>query len=234
MIDVKPINRKKQMINLKNGILVGVTRLRNICNMKKRDSIARVMIMIALVLLWGAQADDVLANENNDALVENSIEDQPMNEIRYSRYYNARFHFQVEVPTAWYFDGIAPVNNDGRSFTDGNNIHLDVFASHYFTEYSLSSRYKKDTHDPDKIVTYMNERTTGYVVSGLLRGEDIIFYKRVFLSKKRDVVRTLYVTYPKDQAYRYNPVVEHMVGTFIEKTRSAAEDLLIPLRTASR
>ncbi|QZE15187.1 hypothetical protein K4L44_04965 [Halosquirtibacter laminarini] len=210
--------------------------------MKKKVEMSRFFVAAVALFLFGIVAKVTYASDNDNVSKKigcewstpGRTETYDKANMKYSRYYNARFKFQLELPSSWHFDGLPPANKDGRKFTNGKDIHLSVYASHYMPDFSLSVRYDEDINDPNNEITYMRPEDTYYILSGTLKGTDLIFYKKMVLSKKGDVVRTLYVTYPKAQLEPLRSVVEHMCKSFIEKSdRSATNDQLIPLASSS-
>lgn len=126
----------------------------------------------------------------------------------YEQYCNARFGFCVDVDNQWGKEA-APVNNDGRSFFDGEGLRVNVWGSYNALNETLREAMHNAKNELDR-VTYEAMRGNWFVVSGY-KGSDIV-YTKVFLHN--DTYYTLLITYPTALQKEYNAIVTRLSKTF--------------------
>jgi len=126
----------------------------------------------------------------------------------FEQYCNARFGFCVDVDTQWGKEA-APVNNDGRSFFDGEGLRANVRGSYNALGERLREAMDNAKNGLDR-VTYETMRGNWFVVSGY-KGSDIV-YTKVFLHN--NTYYTLLITHSTALQKKYNAIVTRLSKTF--------------------
>ena len=117
----------------------------------------------------------------------------------YKTYVNSQRNFMIKYPS-FLTMGRSSETNDGRSFTaDGGAVYVSATSS-YFTNYegSMQSRYADDLNNTDYYINYKRPLSSNwYVVSGIKRSNNKVFYKKVYLSNSYNgtQIRTMYLEY---------------------------------------
>lgn len=136
----------------------------------------------------------------------------------YKTYVNSQRNFMIKYPS-FLTVGRSSEAKDGRSFTaDGGAVYVSATSS-YFTNYegSMQSRYADDLNDRDYYITYKRPLSSNwYVVSGIKRSNNKVFYKKVYLSNSYNgtQIRTMYLEYPNSWTVTFDEVIPVMLKSF--------------------
>lgn len=132
----------------------------------------------------------------------------------WTTYVNARYGTTISYPTTLFRPLDPPANNDGRSFdgVDGS-ARFFVFAQYDALDLGLAGMMEQDRSDGgyDK-VTYARRGSGWYVLSGYTGGN--IFYRKVFLARRGDVVRVFQISYPPSMKRQFDAIVTEMARSF--------------------
>lgn len=133
--------------------------------------------------------------------------------IEFEPYVNYCREYKIYYPKDWH-KGSPSANADGRKFwSQDKNVVLFVYseilhANTFFDDYNEALEYPKIE------VTYKAFGDSWYVISGIIKESQEIFYKRVFWSEKHDEKRTMTLQYSKyEQAY-IDKILTFMVNSF--------------------
>lgn len=136
----------------------------------------------------------------------------------YKTYVNSQRNFMIKYPS-FLTMGKSSETNDGRSFTASGGAVLVSVTSSYFTNYegSMQSRYADDLNDRDYQITFKRPLSSNwYIVSGIKRSNNKVFYKKVYLSNGYNgtQIRTLYLEYPNSWIATFDEVMPEMLRSF--------------------
>ncbi len=125
----------------------------------------------------------------------------------YNVYHNDRFGFCVLYPVE-FKKGLAPTNNDGRSFSDRQNNRILAYGGLVVYEDALKQEY--EMAQKDKKVTYKVRSKNAFVVSGFDQGR--IFYQKTILRKEQ--LFTVYFNYLASEKKLFDAIIKRVTKTF--------------------
>ena len=142
----------------------------------------------------------------------------PYQSYVYKTYVNSQRNFMIKYPS-FLTMGRSSETNDGQSFTaNGGAVYVSATSSYFTTfEGSMQSRYADDLNDRDYYITYKRPLSSNwYVVSGIKRSNNKVFYKKVYLSKSYNgtQIRTMYLEYPNSWTTIFDEVLPVMLRSF--------------------
>jgi hypothetical protein len=136
----------------------------------------------------------------------------------YKTYVNSQRNFMIKYPS-FLTVGRSSETKDGRSFTaDGGAVYVSATSS-YFTNHegSMQSRYADDLNNTDYYINYKRPLSSNwYVVSGIKRSNNKVFYKKVYLSNSYNgtQIRTMYLEYTNSWTATFDEVIPVMLKSF--------------------
>ena len=136
----------------------------------------------------------------------------------YKTYVNSQRNFMIKYPS-FLTMGRSSETNDGQSFTaNGGAVYVSATSS-YFTNYegSMQSRYADDLNNTDYYINYKRPLSSNwYVVSGIKRSNNKVFYKKVYISNSYNgtQIRTMYLEYPNSWTVTFDEVIPVMLKSF--------------------
>lgn len=138
------------------------------------------------------------------------VQDFSGDATQWTRYSNDRFGTSIEYPAGLFRALPPPDNNDGRTFTarqgEGGFI---VFGSNNVFGMTLSELMADDEASGGyDAVTYRRSGSDWYVLSGYRGGE--VFYRKVMLGLRGEVIHTFEITYPPARKPVFDPVAARM------------------------
>ena len=129
---------------------------------------------------------------------------------QWTRYSNDRFGTSIDYPAGLFRALAPPANNDGRTFTArqgeggfivfGSNLVFGMTIAELLADDEASGGYDA--------VTYRRSGPDWYVLSGYRAGE--VFYRKVMLGLRGEVIHTFEITYPPARKPVFDPVAARM------------------------
>ena len=130
----------------------------------------------------------------------------------YRLYRNWRFGVSVDVPSDWK-EGPEPENNDGLVFTAPDGAATITVSGILNADGEPAAEVIADEQraEDGETVTYRKTGAREAVMSGT-RG-DAIFYRKVILSCKDQIVNRLLIEYPVAQKQAFDALVSHVAAS---------------------
>jgi hypothetical protein len=155
------------------------------------------------------------ATSSNNETTNNPSATAPA-DTSYTSYTNARFQFQLSVPSSFHADP-PPTDGDGQTWENSTNTSkISVVGAYNVTGATLSSLYSTATaartsYSPGQ----SSEGANWYLVSGTLvnsSGRTECFTEKVYVGSEYTYQLTL--TYPVSQTTAYQQLVQTVVSSF--------------------
>ena len=129
----------------------------------------------------------------------------------YHVYYNARFGVSADIPSGWKA-GPEPEINDGLVFSSPDKAATITVCGILNVDRSAAQEIADEQKGRDgENVTYRNASARQAVISGT-RG-DMIFYRKVIISCKDQILNHLEIEYPAAQKQDFDGLVGHVAGS---------------------
>lgn len=126
---------------------------------------------------------------------------------QYKFYYNDRFEVSIKYPST-FKEGIAPGNNDGRSFfSQDKKCKISCAGSYFDSDNNLNAEFK--IYSTGIAVKYKMIKDNFFAFSGYDSDGNIYYQKSIF--KKLDfdgssVIKSVWIIYPQNQKGKYDDV----------------------------
>ena len=146
-------------------------------------------------------------------------------EIKFARYNNSRYNYQIEYPKNILFEQREASNNDGSFFKTKQSIEkLRVYGTsnadnETTNEASIENKYDEELFNYSQnssTITYKKLGNSFFVISGYENGE--IFYLKVIKTKDYggyDAFAYAILKYNENEKYLYDRVSKHIFKSFI-------------------
>jgi hypothetical protein len=125
-------------------------------------------------------------------------------------YHNERFGVSADIPAGWKA-GEEPANNDGRVFTSPDGLATITVSGILNPDSAAQAIADEQKGEDGETVTYRSKGARQAVISGT-RG-DMIFYRKVILSCRDQILNHLVIEYPAAQKQAFDGLVGHVAGS---------------------
>ncbi|MFB6276375.1 MAG: hypothetical protein ABEI32_09555 [Halothece sp.] len=136
--------------------------------------------------------------------------------VKYQKYQNERFDYQVKYPAQILTPQQAPTNGDGQTFqSPEGQIVMQVYGRHNTLSDSLNERYQemlqKHADSSNGKITYRKKDNNFFVVSGY-RG-NWVFYRKTILDNNQ--LKTLEFSYHRSFQPKFDSIVREVANSFV-------------------
>jgi hypothetical protein len=133
-------------------------------------------------------------------------------ETAYNSYYNDRFGFGIQYPKGMTL-AQPPDNGDGQRFFN-DELVITAYGGNtniINTDESAATYYQEDLNRISEEIAYKKLGNDWYVIS--YEKDGLIIYKKFFF--RGSIFNTFEIKYPANKKEKYDPIVTHIVKTFI-------------------
>lgn len=180
--------------------------------MKKGTSILFVLI---IGLLFSC-SNNKSSNGKSEAAAQakkvenNSGAHKQSQKVDYETYTNPRFGYSLAYPS-FLTPQPESINGDGRTFSNGNNEEITVYASYNVLESSIQDIKQMYESSFEGSIDYSTQKSNWFVLSGV-NSKGNVFYMKTILDN--DVEYTVQITYPKNKKDSYDEIVDKVINNF--------------------
>lgn len=134
---------------------------------------------------------------------------------QYKFYYNDRFEISLKYPST-FKPGIAPTNNDGRTFLSSDKQCKIGCAGHYYISKNINEELKE--YSQNISISYKTVKPNFFAFSGYTSDGNIYYQKSILRKLSNEnayVLKSVWITYPQAQKKKYDGVCK-IVGASLK------------------